>query len=301
MWSSVLWITCAAVFGVHQVDSIAHGHEAPVIPWQAAIYKKGHGNFPICGGTLVGEDLVISSAACFSDGDGSKDDVKDFIIILGKRKSNKTVTEDTAQERQVKEVILSERFKGNVLSSSSNIALVHLSSKVSINDAVKTINLNLNQDDLDLEGKQGQIAGWGLTEAGRQSEELRVVNLPYMNFSTCYDSVPNIFRPKLTYDKICAGTLDGAFVCTGDFGSGWTVTGSDGQQYLRAVLSDAQTWASFKGQCKEGVAALTSIAAHRDWLRSHLSESHSSSLSSAAMLNIELFLLTVLGIMCNLP
>lgn len=57
-----------------------------------------------------------------------------------------------------------------------------------------------------------QVAGWGLTaENGKESQILKVLDVPYVSIETCITESPPGFREYITSDKICAGYKDGEY------------------------------------------------------------------------------------------
>ena len=74
------------------------------VPWHVGIYKESE---QICGGTIIGERLVISAAHCFSVATNNVHDVdyEKYQVAAGKilRGLNATETQET-QVRSVKDV-----------------------------------------------------------------------------------------------------------------------------------------------------------------------------------------------------
>jgi hypothetical protein len=85
------------------------------------------------------------------------------------------------------------------------------------------------------------VAGWGISETGISSDELRFVSLPYVDPITCFDSLPREMQKFVTHDKYCAGFLNrNTSVCPGDSGGGQVFYHAGTKKYiLRGVVSYA--------------------------------------------------------------
>ncbi|GBP60561.1 Limulus clotting factor C [Eumeta japonica] len=94
-----------------------------------------------------------------------------------------------------------------------------------------------------LKGSLAQVAGWGLLDAeGKETQELQVVDLPYIDIKQCLDDAPFDFKQYITGDKICAGYTNGTALCRGDSGGGLTfaeIDKGEKRYYLRGVVSTA--------------------------------------------------------------
>ena len=54
-----------------------------------------------------------------------------------------------------------------------------------------------------------QRAGWDRRENGTYSEVLLYADLEYIDYRQCLHEVPQVFRHYVTFDKFCAGFIDG--------------------------------------------------------------------------------------------
>nr|CAD7604598.1 unnamed protein product [Timema genevievae] len=81
-----------------------------------------------------------------------------------------------------------------------------------------------------------QVAGWGITEKGVPSPTLMTSMLPFIDFTKCWNTVPERFRTYITPDKFCAGYTNGTSVCPGDSGGGLSFEYKK-KWYLRGVVS----------------------------------------------------------------
>lgn len=54
-----------------------------------------------------------------------------------------------------------------------------------------------------------QLAGWGLTETGRQSSVLKWAFQKFIEFKTCLSLIPPRDKKYLTHDKFCVEEVKG--------------------------------------------------------------------------------------------
>lgn len=109
----------------------------------------------------------------------------------------------------------------------------------------------------------GLVAGWGLTEAnGNTSSELKVLNLPAVDYMTCKNRSDSSFVNYISDDKFCAGRLDGVNVCSGDSGGGFVYSKNFNNRevfYLHGIVSAGK---QNKGSCDPYTYALFTNVLH---------------------------------------
>jgi len=118
-------------------------------------------------------------------------------------------------------------------------------------------------------GSLGTVVGFGFTENGSLSEELRMTQLPVVSPVECADSEGSFFATMTRSTNYCAGYKNGTQVCNGDSGGG---------QYFRAVVRGTTRWyiqglVSY-GQPSEGskicsssqYAIFTRVGRYGDWI-----------------------------------
>ncbi|KOB74658.1 Fibrillin-2, partial [Operophtera brumata] len=203
------------------------------LPWHVGIYKKSF-------------MVLVPAAHCFWH-NHEKLPASLFAVAVGKlyRPWNNEV--DEAQKSDVEEIIMPPRFQGAANNYQDDIAGVIVAHPFKFETFVRPvcINFEINIDRIQVQdGTKGKVAGWGLTgENGNASSVLQVVELPYVEVSTCIKNVPAIFLEYITSDKICAGTLDTkTALCRGDSGGGLAFPIADRgtlRYYLHGVVSTA--------------------------------------------------------------
>ncbi|EFN80173.1 hypothetical protein EAI_05816 [Harpegnathos saltator] len=110
------------------------------------------------------------------------------------------------------------------------------------------------------------MVGWGKDTTLKPTEELFEVNMPYVERQKCQNNVPLEFRGFITFDKFCAGLMNGSSACDGDSGGGLCFK-KDGIWYLRGIISAAP---QKDNHCDfYSYVVFTRISAHLEWISNH--------------------------------
>ncbi|PSN46002.1 hypothetical protein C0J52_06353 [Blattella germanica] len=222
---------------------VSNGEVAQVgeFPWHIGIYRISNGG-PIqqCGGSLINPTTVVTAAHCFWNEQLAKvNDKSEYVITAGKYYRDWNNKDEEMQERNVSDIIVHDEYRGRPGLFRSDIAIVKLDVAVHLTWAVLPVCVDFNNEYERFQltnGKLGSIVGWGVTEKNEPSEALVTTQLPFVDFTTCWDSVPETFRPYLTKDKFCAGYKNGTSVCPGDSGGGLAFENNE-RFYLRGIVS----------------------------------------------------------------
>ncbi|KOB68037.1 Pattern recognition serine proteinase [Operophtera brumata] len=195
-------------------------------PWHAGIYKNITTYQQVCGGSLINNRVVISAAHCFWTDLEKQLPASQFAVAVGKLYRPWGDPVDQAQTSDVKEVHLPSHFQGAETNYQADIALVIVASQFQFNMHIRPVCLDF---DFIFESQQLRSGNRG--------------KLPFVEVGTCYINSPGDFRPFITIDKLCAGTLQSnTAVCKGDSGGGLVFPESyrgTERYYLRGVASTA--------------------------------------------------------------
>ncbi len=175
-------------------------------PWQARLAVGGY----MCGGSLVTTEWIVTAAHCVQGLSPSQ-----ATAILGDH--DRTVTESTEQTRSVSQIIVHPNYNANT--SDSDIALMKLSSPVTLNSRVALIPMVTSTDGaLYGVGVLATVTGWGTTSSGGSTPaKLRQVEVPIVSNATCNAS--NAYNGQITANMLCAGYASGGKdSCQGDSG-----------------------------------------------------------------------------------
>ncbi|XP_073701200.1 granzyme B(G,H)-like [Garra rufa] len=185
-------------------SGIVGGHEVKPHskPYMASLqYRRQH----ICGGMLIRNDYVLTSAHCLNNTDTLE-------VVLGAH--NISQNEDSQQIIQVEKYIKHPKYENEPLSY--DIMLLKLKTKAVRNEFVSVIKLPKNNENISAH-VQCSIAGWGMTKpGGRVSNILREVSLKLELTFKC----KNKWKYHFKTEKMICSVSDGkrAF-CQGDSGS----------------------------------------------------------------------------------
>ncbi|XP_031416642.1 serine protease 33-like [Clupea harengus] len=153
---------------------------AGVWPWLASLHLKGTHT---CGGTLVSETLVLTSANCFS----SSSTPSDWTVFLGRLRQNGSNPNE--ESVGVANITLSSL-------SGENVAMVQLTRKPTLSNSIQPVCMEQNAGTI-ATGTTCWVAGWGNAQAGGVCQPLQEVQT----------SVVACGNASSSADDICTNTL----------------------------------------------------------------------------------------------
>ncbi|XP_039189271.1 ovochymase-1 isoform X3 [Crotalus tigris] len=199
-------------------------------PWQVSI-KRGQSHF--CGGSLIGDDVVVTAAHCVIDFDLNV--VKNLIVTVGEFDLGSVDEEE--QSVPVSEIVIHPDFN-RFGYMDSDIALLYLKHQVQYGYEVQPICLP-HKKDLFEAGTLCVVSGWGKTsEAGSLSNVLQEVALPLIDSLTCSELLKALNLPPVQRSMLCAGFPDGGRdACKGDSGGPLACRKASGIWTLAGITS----------------------------------------------------------------
>lgn len=174
-------------------------------PWQAVLINEKGEEF--CGGTILNEDFILTAAHCINQS-------KEIKVVVGevdREKEEHSETTHTAEKIFVHSKYIAETYD-------NDIALIKLKEPIQFSEYV--VPACLPQADFANEvlmnQKSGMVSGFGREfEAGRLSKRLKVLEVPYVDRSTCKQST----NFAITENMFCAGyETEQKDACQGDSG-----------------------------------------------------------------------------------
>ncbi|KAG7334874.1 hypothetical protein KOW79_001470 [Hemibagrus wyckioides] len=223
-------------------------------PWQVSIQKDG---FHFCGGSLINQNWVLSAAHCFQSYTAPQ-----ITIYLGM--GSLEGTNPNKQQRSVSTIINHQGYDDKT--KNNDIALVQLSSAVTVNDYVMPVCL-AESSSVFPGGTNAWVTGFGYVGVGVAlpfPQTLQEVQVPIISNSVCAQSYT-----YLTDNMMCAGLAQGGKdSCQGDSG-GPLVVKNNGVWIQAGIVSFGKGCAlpNFPG-------VYTRVSQYQDWINSRISSNN---------------------------
>ncbi|XP_063919506.1 brachyurin-like [Zophobas morio] len=227
---------------------IIGGHEVTPhsIPYSAFLELYSGNDGWYCGGSLISENYVVTSAHCTY----STQSPVEATIILGAHRPFDL--EDSQVELVSTEITIHENYDNEEIVN--DIAVIKLPTPVEFNNYIDPIALpSFSDADNDYENALVTASGWGLTDGHGTtvSEVLNFVQLTVISNLDC-----QTYFGTLESSILCTSGLQNSGVCNGD-GGGPLVT----DQVLIGIVSFTVPY------CLDGYpSAFTRVTSFLDWL-----------------------------------
>ncbi|XP_058829033.1 polyserase-2-like [Topomyia yanbarensis] len=229
-------------------------------PWHVALFHRNSaGNRYRCGGTLLNERHVLTSAHCVIRSNGYPMRSAELSVHIGQYDLSELSEE--IQVMNVSEVHVHPEFESNRI----DIALLRLSSDVQYSDYVIPICLDVfpDEESRTLEGDRIWVTGWGQLESGELPRLLRTAQMPVVSHQQCVEADPVLFGRFLNQGMFCAGDRNGTRVCNGDSGGG--IYFSEGKRFvLKGIV--AFSGIDEKSGCNTFIA-FTDVGYYLQWIK----------------------------------
>lgn len=225
----------------------------------------------ICGGTLVGQSVVITSAHCVAvPGRRVARSIDELVVQLGKHLLN--VRSDSEQEYGLSSIIVHEGFTGD--NHGHDVALLITKGPVRYGKFVQPACLptfSLANDRV-----VGTIVGWGYTEQSAVSNSLKAAGAPIVSQELCRSSNLGAFGGSLTEEMFCAGYRNGTNACNGDSGGG-LFRNVRGSWFLLGIVSFTAAQEQDENRCSStDYTAFVDVAKYKRWIRNNSGKSYGS-------------------------
>ncbi|XP_012879412.1 PREDICTED: plasma kallikrein [Dipodomys ordii] len=219
-------------------------------PWQVSLQVKLTSRNHVCGGSIIGEQWVLTAAHCF--------DLMphmDVWHIYGGLINLSEITKETPFS-QIKELIIHENYK--VSEGGHDIALIKLQAPLNNTEFQKPICLP-SKADINTIYTNCWVTGWGYTkEKDEIQNTLQKASLPLVTNEECQKRYRDY---TITKQMICAGYKEGGKdACKGDSG-GPLVCKHNGVWQLVGITSWGEGCAR-----KEQPGVYTKVAEYVDWI-----------------------------------
>ena len=182
-------------------ESVPHSR-----PYQVSLQSTDGSHF--CGGSLIGDDLVLTAAHCMEGVDGNNPELQ---VRVGAH----SLTDGSGEVIQVATAYTNQEYPD----LSKDVAVLKLAAKVTdsnaqaltlADEAFFTANMAAGKDLL--------VSGWGtLSSGGEMPDKLMEVTVPYVTNEICNQA--SAYNGEIQDTEMCAGLAEGGKdSCQGDSG-----------------------------------------------------------------------------------
>ena len=142
---------------------IVGGEIAPTpIPWQVIVHTN---NKPVCGGTILNEETILSAAHCFHPLSPVND--QDFIEAGMIKLSSNDRKRFIGQKKFINQIIVHPSY--DTRTKNNDIAILKLKTPLSFSETVKPASLPDPSFRPETTRKLAIVSGWGRTSNGNSS------------------------------------------------------------------------------------------------------------------------------------
>ncbi|XP_038107492.1 transmembrane protease serine 9 [Culex quinquefasciatus] len=239
-------------------------------PWHVALFHRMNRASPTyaCGGTIVAKNYVVTAAHCtYPQSRARPLKIAEMLIRAGI--ANLQALEHSLQQVGVVEIVRHDEFNSDTVES--DVALLRTAGEFEFGSYVKPICLWSGVDDeKEVVGKVGTIAGWGRDENQQLPDNLKHAGMPIVSRKTCRDSDP-LYYTRYLYDRktFCAGFRNGTSPGLGDSGGGLYLE-VGGKWILRGIVSNGKVVAETRLLDTSNFIVFTDVAYFMPWIKQKL-------------------------------
>ncbi|XP_071808583.1 chymotrypsinogen B-like [Asterias amurensis] len=245
-------------------------------PWQAELVVKKTGAH-VCGGTVVGNEHVLTAAHCFD-----RFHENEIIVRLGTRNRNRRGSNEQVYPISCLHIHGKYSRETKTNSIDYDIALLRLKTPVTktseprgmvFNDHVAPACLPIRGEFQ--AGAVCIVTGWGYTDFTSlitriMPSQLTEASVPLIRARTCRDAYPS-----LTNRMVCAGYMDGnvrADTCKGDSGGPLVCQSKEGKWKLWGVTSWGRNYFCNESPTDPAPGVYTRVDKFVKWIEKNMSK-----------------------------
>ncbi|XP_073910887.1 coagulation factor XI isoform X2 [Castor canadensis] len=219
-------------------------------PWQVTLHITSPMQRHLCGGSIIGNQWILTAAHCFSEVESPK-----ILRVYGGIVNQSEINEDTFFFG-VQEIIIHDKYK--MAESGYDIALLKLETIMNYTDSQRPICLP-SKGDRNIIYTDCWVTGWGYRKLrGKTQNTLQKAEIPLVSNEECQTRYQG---HKITNRMICAGHKEGwKDACKGDSGGPLSCKHNE-VWHLVGITS----WGEGCGQ-KERPGIYTNVVKYVDWI-----------------------------------
>ena len=258
-------VTTALGFGTHYIPfntgypweddaKIVGGEDADIAdyPWQVYVSYITGGYIYNCGGTIIGDNWIMTAAHCTTDKDENPIAANTMRIYMGSSDPR------SGDQYLVSTIVRHEDY--NKYTYANDIALLELSTPITTTNAtpIKLLTAGDAVEGYTDPGVMSTVTGWGLTDVTPETSAtvLQMVELPIVS-----DAVASLVWGTIPANVIMAGYNNGnKDACSGDSGGPLVVPVGDEGYKVAGIVS----WGN--SNCNT-YGAYTEVSAFESWIR----------------------------------
>ncbi|XP_040164889.1 uncharacterized protein LOC120901254 [Anopheles arabiensis] len=220
-----------------------------------------------CGGSILDQNTILTASHCVH---GRRSVISAARVSVHVGRIHLKEASEYTQTLGVQEIILHPRFSRN--SFNNDIALIKLSSNITMNQYVQPVCLWTMDNKLDLiVGRNGTIVGFGKNEHDLVSDQLKQALVGVVDPLTCIKSDRTAFGIVLTSNMFCGKGQMRASACNGDSGGGMFFEIS-GKWFVRGLVSFTPLRGN-TGLCDPlKYTAYTDVAQYLEWISQYIDQ-----------------------------
>lgn len=219
-------------------------------PWQVTLHTMSPTQTHLCGGSIIGNQWILTAAHCFYGIESPK-----ILRVYGGILNQSEIKEDTAFFG-VQEIIIHDQYK--TAESGYDIALLKLETTMNYTDSQRPICLP-SKGDRNVIYTDCWVTGWGYRKLRDKIQNtLQKAKIPLLSNEECQKRYQ---RHEITSGMICAGYKEGGKdACKGDSGGPLSCKHNE-VWHLVGITSWGQGCAQ-----RERPGIYTNVVKYLDWI-----------------------------------
>lgn len=220
-----------------------------------------------CGANIISQNFILTAAHCVKDIGNNYDPQsyrrktgKSLVVIAGIENLDPSAAFPETQIYLIQKISFNINYRS--ITDPYDIAVLKTSRKISFNSRVSTIRLPSSSNPAVVFGKRMVVLGWGITETGKPSNQLRMAQMNSINFMGSRGECQGLDSKFYCMKDLTSSQSN---VCFGDSG-GPMINFENNQWVLYGLTSFGQS--NNQGECINTFPAFfTMVPSLMSWIR----------------------------------